>query len=230
MPTDYNREFDRLKRQLIVEAETFGIYCNSTKEFIKSDLIRLAGLINNKLDSVEDEKLGDIGRTISWELLRNMLNYRYIVPVPTNRKIVKSLSKVAIFLNFRDWDDFLKDYKERGTPREIKDAIKGGLNELSKFSAGKACDIYQYFDANFSPIVQEDLDFKTYSINILSIKENTAIVIVDETINPTLINLKVLGKINLDSTKYFYEMKLQKNKWKIRYRYKLIESKEFFQE
>lgn len=232
MPSNLNRYFAELKKRLISATNDLLGYPKSNKEFTKTDLQGLADAIKSKLEKLKQEDTYVGETTISWELLRNMICYSYPVKVPTNKKVVSSLTKICLYLDFNSWGDFIANYKERGEPILIKGVIRKGIMELNKFIEKKPCNIQPYFSKNLQPSVNMVHLINVEEIKVLTIREDKAYVLVYEEYVKNRPGVNIIGKIRLDGpVKYFthlYELVLVKDQWLIDKRYKLQMSKEFF--
>lgn len=119
----------------------------SNEKFKKNSFEQFASAINAKLKPIKTRAIISIGKTISWEVLREIMNYDYKISDPIDVKVRKTLSKICIYLNYVDWADFIKKMNEGISKSSYArdEAIKSRM-----FEAIRA------LNTNLSPLVPDE--------------------------------------------------------------------------
>lgn len=108
-----------------------------SKKWTKSSYENLSDLIGEYLRSKLNEKDRiTMGTTLSSKTLSNLVMGKYTLTYPIDPRTINTLSKLAVFVGFRNWDDWVlvleKDHKkalENGSPsiqilHQLKEAIQ----------------------------------------------------------------------------------------------------------
>jgi hypothetical protein len=151
---NYVRYFDELKGEMRVKLNTLKGYPIGNKNFKKNDFQFLASEIEKKLQPLKTQKIIAIGKTISWEVIRQILNYSFVVSVPLNKKVEKTLSKICIYLGYNDWVNFVtrkagKNDSEARTVALVKRHFQDTIEKVNEYFINlpeiKKEDLYLYF-------------------------------------------------------------------------------------
>lgn len=95
------------REELIFALNRLLYYDVSNRIFTKNCYEIFANDINRDLKSIRGEEIEEYGQIIDWQTLRKIISYGYHLSVPTNKKQYKTLSKIAIYLKYKNWNDFI---------------------------------------------------------------------------------------------------------------------------
>jgi|GEM_PF-4629268 hypothetical protein len=129
-----------LKQEMKIGINLVNGYPIENDEFNKSSFEEFAKAITKKLKPIKSKKIVEMGKSISWEIIRQIIMYEFHVKIPTDRKVEKTLSKICFYLGYDDWKDF-KRQKEiglSGNPKQIETIklhLLQAIEKLNEFFA-----------------------------------------------------------------------------------------------
>jgi|GEM_PF-5507303 len=164
MAQNQNPEFEIMKFLLIQALNDLMEYPRDNMKFKKGDFIELKVAMNKKFATTC--KTGEKPKTISWQLLRNMISYKYDVPVPTHPKIIKSLDKVAFYLENVTWTEFSKNIAINEVTLYVEHYIQFFIQQIDLYLQGKLINASNIASGK---MLKNLINTKVYDVNVREI-------------------------------------------------------------
>lgn len=167
--SDNAKYVEHLKEKMRISINYLQQSGKTNKKFTKSSYETLAKAINEELKPIKSRDIVRLGKTISWEIIRQIMRYGYEVKEPIPPKVYKTLSKICVYHGFKDWIEFKQMYDNNSSPdkenatkegikRNLKEAIKF-LNEIySEKKLPEKSKTRRYFSNAISNQILEDLE------------------------------------------------------------------------
>jgi len=154
-----------------------------------SSYILLSKIIAEKLqEKLSDKQRQEMGGTISYKTLTKIFEKNYRPTLPIDRRSINTLNKLAIFVNYSDWDSFISmQYKKnKATMRkateeeQILQIVKDGINQefitYTKLPSFNTDNLKKIFPENSGAFkrIEEIVHVKNEANEIISNKYNSS--------------------------------------------------------
>ena len=126
-----NNAFQYLK-QLIVESKKLPFHSTDASQWTLGQFQLLSQLFHQELDNsplLTPHEREHLGTTISASNLRRYLKYDFVLRERVDKRQLKSLDKLCVFVDFKDWASFYQYFIENHSEDEakIKDIIQKAI-------------------------------------------------------------------------------------------------------
>jgi hypothetical protein len=249
MENHYDYFFD-FKEELTINMNLLLGYDIENNNFSRGCFTKTKTAIQDKLRPLKTTEIKRIGKTISWEILREIINYDFaekkLTKTPIDEKVEKTLSKICIYLGYKNWLHFIQEVKEERKVDEASkvsqiknDFLKAKQTEITLLGSMPVPDMELlekiavpksiYYSQLETVVNNENLRFpsrwltyKPQKIKVVEHLRQTALILVKEDIHEPF-SIKDGNeqniRLSIPTAYVIYEIYLHQSQWKILTRY-----------
>lgn len=172
-----------------------------SEDWNTSSYTLLSKVIKDKLkEKLNANQLNEVGHTLSYKTLEKIFTGKYRLSIPIDNRSINTLNKLAIFIDYTDWDAFMITYNKK-----LKLSLKTATDEDAVLLTVRSAIQTEFATYVSIPAFDADTLKKSYTKNAGALKRIEEVVhikteaseIISNDFNPSTVDILDIKLLNL---------------------------------